>query len=318
MHYDIFNGDADGIFSLHQYRLENPAADARLVTGVKRDVQLLDQVEDIENCTITIFDISLDSNRSALLQLLQHRNTVCYFDHHFAGEIPHSPNLTTYIDTSREICTSLLVNALLKGKYALWAICGAFGDSLHRPATKLAKSLSISASDITRLQELGELCNYNGYGLSLSDLHFHPKKLYQAVQPYVNPLDFIAASTELVTLRTGCREDIALAMQQPELKTKGKNRVFLLPDARWARRISGYFINLRAREKPAAAHAVVSQNSDGSMRISIRSPLADPRRADRLCHLFPTGGGRAAAAGINSLPVEKLDHFLETFQSFYS
>ena len=32
---DFFNGDADGIISLHQYRLFSPA-DSELFTGVKR------------------------------------------------------------------------------------------------------------------------------------------------------------------------------------------------------------------------------------------------------------------------------------------
>ncbi len=41
--YDIFNGDADGICALHQLRLEEPRASV-LVTGVKRDVRLLDRV----------------------------------------------------------------------------------------------------------------------------------------------------------------------------------------------------------------------------------------------------------------------------------
>ena len=41
---DIFNGDADGICALTQLRLAEPR-DARLVTGVKRDINLMAQVE---------------------------------------------------------------------------------------------------------------------------------------------------------------------------------------------------------------------------------------------------------------------------------
>ena len=39
-HYDLFNGDADGICALTQYRLAFPA-ESVLVTGVKRDINLL-------------------------------------------------------------------------------------------------------------------------------------------------------------------------------------------------------------------------------------------------------------------------------------
>lgn len=318
MFYDIFNGDADGIFSLHQYRLENPVHHSRLVTGVKRDIQLLAQVQDVSNGNLAVFDISLDSNRPVLLRLLQQNNTISYFDHHFAGDIPDSPALIPHIDTSPETCTSLIVNTQLSGKYTLWAICGAFGDNLHRRAMELAKTRNLSLPDIIRLQELGELFNYNGYGYSLDDLHFHPRRLYQAVQPFTNPFDFLDTWTELVALRIGCREDIALAMQQPELKTSGKNRIYRLPDAPWARRVVGVFSNRRAKEEPASAHAVVTENSDGTLRISVRAPLADQHHADRLCRRFPTGGGRAAAAGINNLPTEMFDRFIDTFQSFYT
>ena len=42
--YDVFNGDADGICALVQLRQIDPR-DATLITGVKRDIQLLRQVE---------------------------------------------------------------------------------------------------------------------------------------------------------------------------------------------------------------------------------------------------------------------------------
>lgn len=43
MHYDVFNGDADGIIALLQLRLSEPKESA-LITGVKRDIKLLSQV----------------------------------------------------------------------------------------------------------------------------------------------------------------------------------------------------------------------------------------------------------------------------------
>lgn len=317
MYYDIFNGDADGIFSLHQYRLENPLTGSRLLTGVKRDINLLSRVQDVRGCTLTVFDISLDSNRIALLRLLRAQNSIRYFDHHFSGDIPDSPNLQSYIDTSPETCTSLIVHSRLSGQYALWAICGAFGDNLHRPARELAKRQNLSSQEIIELQELGELFNYNGYGSSLDDLHFDPLELYKAIRPFANPFDYIRNSTQLDTLRTGYKEDIDLALQQPEMATPGKNRVYWFPDTPWARRVVGVFSNLRAREQTASAHAVITENRDGSLRVSVRAPLEDQRHANTVCKLFPTGGGRAAAAGINNLPADMFDRFLDTFHSFY-
>jgi hypothetical protein len=318
MHYDIFNGDADGIFSLHQYRLQSPLPEARLITGVKRDIRLLSRLENVANCSLTVFDISLDSNRASLLRILQNNNRVVYFDHHFAGEIIGSETLQAYLDPSPQTCTSLIVNKALRGSHSLWAICGAFGDNLLQPALELAKTVHLSEKQIDLLRELGELFNYNGYGESLDDLHFHPQQLYEAVQPYANPFDFFENSEQVARLRKGYQTDLAQAMHQQEMKTSGRNRIYSLPDRPWARRVVGVFSNFRARERTSAAHVVITKNQDGTLRISVRAPLAEPRHADILCKLYPTGGGRAAAAGINSLPAEMLTPFLDTFQSFYS
>lgn len=317
MYYDIFNGDADGIFALHQYRLENPQPMTQLITGVKRDIQLLFQLENQRNSQLTVFDISLDSNRPALLHLLQQQNTIVYFDHHFAGSIPESPLLQACIDPSPDTCTAMLVNKTLAGKYCLWAICGAFGDNLHRLANQQAKSQGLTEYQTGQLQELGELFNYNGYGTTIGDLHYHPRDLYTAIHPYTNPFTFLEHSPEIEVLRRGYKEDITLAMQVQELKTVDKNRVYILPDTPWARRVTGVFSNLRMREQPDAAHAIITEDKNNNLRVSVRAPLNDRRDADTLCNLFPTGGGRKAAAGINSLPAHQLDDFIEKFLSFY-
>jgi hypothetical protein len=317
MHYDIFNGDADGIFALQQFRLENPLPGAQLITGVKRDIRLLSLVANQQNSSLTVFDISLDSNRTWLLQLLRQQNTVVYFDHHFADTLPESPYLQTFIDTSPNTCTSLIVNSTLSGKHCLWAICGAFGDNLHQLARQYAKDQGLTEHQASQLQELGELFNYNGYGATIDDLHYHPRALFEAVKPHNSPFDFIENSKELTALRIGYHEDIAAVMQVKEMKIPGKNRVYVLPDTPWARRVSGVFSNLRARERTSAAHAVITDDNNNNLRISVRAPLDDRRDADTLCKLFPTGGGRAAAAGINSLPADQLEKFLEKFISFY-
>ncbi|MBU1565059.1 MAG: acetyltransferase [Proteobacteria bacterium] len=318
MYYDIFNGDADGIFSLHQYRLHSPEPSTYLLTGVKRDTCLLSQLENLHNCCLTVFDVSLDSNRTSLLRLLQQDNKVTYFDHHFAGKPMNTSALQAHIDTDPAICTSLIVNRVLHDQLGLWAICGAFGDNLHEPATKLAKTFHLSEEQTGLLRQLGELFNYNSYGSTLDDLLFHPLDLYEAIKPYSDPFEYLVDSQHIGALQAAFQADIALAMQEQELGTQGINRVYHLPNRPWARRIVGVFSNLRARERTDAAHAIIIDNQDGTLRISVRAPLKDRRYANTLCNLYPTGGGRAAAAGINSLPKELLDQFINTFQSFYS
>ena len=316
-HFDIFNGDADGIFALHQMRLENPLPSAVLITGVKRDILLLSHVADRKDSSISVFDISLDSNRQYLDTLLSNNNSVEYFDHHFAGDIPDSPLLFHKINVSPESCTSLIVNNVLYGKNFMWAICGAFGDNLHRQAEQLADDRNLTEKQTLQLREIGELFNYNGYGSTVNDLHFHPGKLYRSVQNFENPFDFLIASPIIDTLREGFNCDLEEALKQKESQVKGKNNVYFFPNAAWARRIQGIFSNLKAREEPDIAHALIVENDDLSLRVSLRAPLSDRRDADSICKLFPTGGGRAAAAGINSLPPAMLDDFLIQLNTVY-
>ncbi len=67
--YDVFNGDADGICSLLQLRQVEPQ-DSQLVTGVKRDINLLSRVQAALGDSVTALDISFDKNRDDVLRLL--------------------------------------------------------------------------------------------------------------------------------------------------------------------------------------------------------------------------------------------------------
>ncbi len=69
---DVFNGDADGLCALHQLRLAEPRQ-GTLITGVKRDIDLVKQVQAQPGDSVTILDISLDKNRDALLKVLEDR-----------------------------------------------------------------------------------------------------------------------------------------------------------------------------------------------------------------------------------------------------
>ncbi len=60
-----FNGDADGLCALQQLRLVDPRA-AKLVTGVKRDIELLQRVDAGAGDQVMVLDVSLDQNRGDL------------------------------------------------------------------------------------------------------------------------------------------------------------------------------------------------------------------------------------------------------------
>ena len=54
-----FNGDADGLCALQQLRLAD-AAPAELITGVKRDIELLQRVPAKAGDCVTVLDVSLE------------------------------------------------------------------------------------------------------------------------------------------------------------------------------------------------------------------------------------------------------------------
>jgi hypothetical protein len=317
-HYDVFNGDADGLCALQQLRLYAPIDDAILITGVKRDISLLQQVKAGAGDGVTVLDLSLDKNRDALLRLLDAGCHIDYIDHHFAGEIPSHPQLTTTIDTSPETCTSLLVNQLLNGAHRGWAVTGAFGDNFHEMARRTAEPMGLNHDQLKALNELGTCLNYNGYGTDIDDLFFHPAALARAMRPYHDPLDFIASENAYQILHQGYHDDMEHAEAlRPEQSSKA-TALIIMPDEPWARRVSGVYSNLLARIYPERAHAILTRmEHSNNFRVSVRAPLSTRQGADLLCREFPNGGGRPAAAGINELPQADYDHFVARFRAIF-
>lgn len=311
--YDVFNGDADGICALLQLRLQDDEPEARLVTGVKRDIRLLEKIQVRPRDRITVLDISLDSNRAGLERALAAGARLSWFDHHYAGEIPPHANLLACIDTSAGVCTSLLVDRHLGGAQHTWAIVGAFGDNLDAAARRLAREAGFDAQQAALLRDLGEALNYNAYGESVADLRYPPAELYRLLKQYRRPFTFIAEAPAFQVLREGYREDMRFAEAlRPALAEEG-GLVFVLPDTAWARRVSGVFANRLASAHAERAIAVLTAKPGGGFLVSVRAPQARPDGADALCRQFESGGGRKAAAGINHLPEADYERFVAAF-----
>ena len=313
-HYDVFNGDADGICALHQLRLADPR-ESVLVTGVKRDINLLKRVPASSGDTVTVLDISLDKNRDDLVRLLDANIEVSYFDHHFAGEIPESDRLTASIDTAGDVCTGLLVNRFLDSAFLPWAVTALYGDNLHDAAQSAAQPLGLSDSQLGQLENLGTLLNYNGYGSTIDDLYFPPDQLYLKIKPYADPFEFISSDQTFEELQSGYDSDMNRAQAiEPTLETE-QCALFTFPEDPFARRVSGVYSNQLARENPDRAHALASLLPSGEYLVSVRAPLSTKCGADEVCRQFPTGGGRKAAAGINQLPADQLQAFSDAMQA---
>jgi len=309
--YDIFNGDADGICALQQLRLEEPRASV-LVTGVKRDVHLLDRVNAAAGDELTVLDISLKTNAGDVKRLLAAGARLRYFDHHEAGEIPPDPRLRTFIDTAPDICTSLIVDRHLGGRQRRWAVVAAFGDNLPGPALRAAQGLDLDERDVARLRQLGECMNYNAYGETVDDLHYHPADLFETVSHYHDPREFLDGEPVFEVLKNALDDDVSRAVGIKPQAAGGNTAIYVLPDAAWSRRIHGFYGNQLALKHPRRAHALLV-SGHGGYRVSVRAPVENPRGADTLCRQFEGGGGRQAAAGINWLAEADYARFAAAF-----
>lgn len=313
--YDLFNGDADGICSLQQLRLNTPQQ-TRLISGLKRDINLFSRIQPASGDHITALDISFDKNRAGVQQALDAGATVFYADHHFAGDLIESADLELHIHTDANTCTSLIINGLLKDRYYGWALAGCYGDNLYDSADKLADRMQVDADNREALKLLGTVLNYNGYGFTLDDLIFHPAELFTLVNAYEDPLDFIKTE-HFQRLQQAYLHDLKSTHELTPLHERENGAIFILPNEAWARRVNGVFSNDLARDFTARAHAVMVQCGDDCYRVSVRAPLDNKSGADELCRQFAGGGGRQAAAGINELPAAELERFTELFfQSF--
>lgn len=317
--YDVFNGDADGICALLQLRLAKPAV-ATLVTGIKRDIKLLATLDDFnEGDQVTVLDISMDKNKNALNKLLAQGVSVLYIDHHLSGNIPQHKDLHAIIDTTPTTCTSLLTNNYIQGQFAKWAVVGAYGDNMLMSAKTLSISLSLKEKECQQLRQLGMAINYNAYGASIDDLHYHPATLYKQLIHYTNPLHCIADKASIYEgLYAAYTDELSKASAlKPECRTP-LIAVYKLPNEAWARRVSGVFGNQLANQYPNRAHSIISDNPAGGYVVSVRAPITNLRYAGHLCQQFATGGGREGAAGINQLPIDQLQKFIDQFTKTYS
>ncbi|WP_333005742.1 DHH family phosphoesterase [Vibrio coralliilyticus] len=318
MHYDVFNGDADGIIALLQLRLAEPKT-STLITGVKRDIKLLDSLNCQASDSVTVLDISMEKNKASLETILAAGAQVFYADHHKSGDIPQHTNLDAHINLDANTCTALIVDELLQGRFHLWAITAAYGDNLIAKADELAGRASLTDEQKEQLKELGTLINYNGYGAELTDLHFDPAQLFKQLLAYDDPFAVIADQrSPYHTLKSAYQSDMDKALAVQASHQSDVLGVFELPNHASSRRISGVYGNWLANQTPDRAHAVLSENADGSYTVSLRAPLNNKQGAGDVCAQFATGGGRAAAAGINALAKEQVNEFIQAVEAYYA
>jgi hypothetical protein len=306
--FDVCNGDADGLCAVLQWRLAHPAP-ATLVTGLKREIDLLSRVPAKAGDEVLVCDLSMQRNLVALRRLLDSGVTLRYVDHHKVDQVPQHAALQACIDFDPQVCTSLLMDRLLDGRFRAWALVGAYGDNLGQVADALAADIGLGPAEQQQLRLLGEGINYNAYGDEASDQHIAPQALYERLARHAHPLELLrhdGIGGELDALR---RADLQHTLAQPIHAAGASARWMCLPDAAWSRRVIGGLANALASDAPQQAHAVLKADRQGGYVVSLRAPQAAPSGADEFCRRFG-GGGRAGAAGIDHLPAAALERFI--------
>jgi hypothetical protein len=307
--FDVCNGDADGLCAVRQWRLHDPSA-ARLITGLKRDIALLQQVPCVAASEVLVCDLSMQRNRVALDRLLEGGAHVRWFDHHWSAEVPVHARLDAHLDVSQEVCTSLLVDQYLGGRYRAWALVGAYGDELTAVADRLGAASGLDPLHLAVLRRLGLAINYNAYGEDPSDVCIAPAALYERLARHTSPWTLLRDEPVIHDIEACRRRDFRVAMGIKPHWESARARVVVLPCAPWSRRVSGFLANALAAVHPEQAQAVLTERRDGHYTVSVRAPRASPQGAHTLCQAFG-GSGRAAAAGIDALPAPALGSFTQ-------
>lgn len=312
----FFNGDADGICSVLQFIRSNFIIDS-FFTSYKRDQALLRHGKTLKNANILVFDLELAKNIASVKKILDNGCNVTWFDHHgkdekniFLGCANFSPN----IDTSSNTNTSLIVYKFFNNSELLkWAIVGLFGDNIDNIALSYCKSLNLSAEEILILTDLGKLINYNSYGENLNDLIMDPYEILNQAKHFKDPITFNKQIGIVASLKQNSLEDLESALSHYK---EGDNIVFL-PNLPWAKRVYGMFGNYLTKYSSTEPFAVLVDIGEDNYLVSVRAPLTNPIGAGDLCSLFPTGGGRGGAGGINRLHKDYLNKFIQAFQRHF-
>ena len=273
MRWFAFNGDADGICSMIQWGLVH-GIEGMKVTGVKRDIELLERVHPVYGDEIVVMDISLARNHVRATELCEKGFKITWFDHHLAGE--SITGLEANIDTSSNVCTAKIVESYLQVE-SDWVQVALHGDGLSEHSSK------------PEYKELGELLNYNGYGADISDLHFHPEELLTHCLESNTPEQFMSTPA-FMKLQRGFAEDMSNAES-----IENVDGIYLLPNEAWARRVVGVMAH-RINAQGSGPHVIAIDKGD-TLQVSMRGESG----IGELCAIFG-GGGRATAGGIDALP----------------
>jgi hypothetical protein len=259
--YYVFNGDADGLCALQQLRLVEPG-DATLVTGVKRDIGLLERVNAAGADAITVLDISLDRNRRL--------GCCALFRPSYAGEVPEHPHFEPHIE---EISGSVPHTGRSPSTDASRGDRSAFGDGLPRVGAAMASAID----SIIHGGDIGEQSISTIMPGRTSPISHSPRRTANQMVPFEDPPISFGSRRRSHgwPQATGwCAGKCTAACAAGARAT-----IVVLQDEPWARRVIGVLANELAR-LPRQRHCRTLAKARGGFVVGCarRRPARSARR----------------------------------------
>jgi single-stranded DNA-specific DHH superfamily exonuclease len=97
-----------------------------------------------------------------------------------------------------------------------------------------------------------------------------------------------------------------------------KDNIIFLPNLPWAKRVYGMLASFLVKKYKIKPIAILVDIGKDNYLVSVRAPLNKPTGVGDLCRLFDSGGGRAAAGGINRLHKSYLEKFIQAFLNYWT
>ena len=269
---DVCAGDADALCAVLQWRLHEPKA-AQMVSGPLCATASLGRFQLLPGDDVLVCNVPFNSQPAPGMSGPIGNARVQYLD--CRGQAPgdSSPYSKAGHSTDAKVCTSLLVNHLLQGKFGGWALVGAYGSQVQQGVNAHALQLGFSAGARKRLQRLGEVITYNAEVIHPRYLYAEPATLYARLLRYDDPLEFLQSESladELDELR---QSDLQTGLAWKPYWRDAHASVYVLPDEAWAARVARYLKSRLAILDPERAIAVLSPAGTGSYRAAVQPGL---------------------------------------------
>lgn len=300
--FDVCAGNADALCAVLQWRLHEPKV-THMVSGPLCVTDSLGSFHALPDDDLLVCNVPLEVRQASGLHAQARKARVQYLDCRGRTTGHVQSQLQGPSSSAAMVCTSLLVNHLLGGKYGGWALVGAYGSTVTMGADTQAMRLGCSDSEREYLRRLGESISYNAEVLHPRHIYLEPANLYARLARYEDPLDFLQAEALADDLDGVRQSDLQKALAWRPYWKDAHASVYVLPDVDWASRVARQLKLRLASLDPDRAIAVLSPAEAGGFRVAVQPGIKVRKSATAKKWL------------IEHLPQNEVDNFVGAFSA---